>query len=112
MIHAMGLRPGPFAAVASRRKTVELRLYDKKRARIAVGDVIVFSAADTGRTVRARVAGLERFPSFEELYRHFSPSELGYLPGEAASPADMLQYYSPDEIARYGVVGIIIEAEL
>ena len=111
MTHYMKLQPEPFGLIAERRKTVELRLFDEKRRAIAVGDTVVFSnTAEPTATLRCRVVGLHRFGSFAELYRAFSPECLGYLPEEcaSASPLDMEAYYSKEEQALYGVVGIEI----
>lgn len=40
--HIMNLKPSPFAKIQAGTKTIELRLYDKKRQRIEVGDIITF----------------------------------------------------------------------
>ncbi len=114
MLHKMNLQPGPFAAVVSGQKTVELRLWDEKRRRIRVGDIIRFARADDpSRTVEVSVTALSRFPDFAALYASFPSGSLGYADGEPADPQDMEKYYSPDEQKKYGVVGIgirLIEA--
>ena len=109
--HSMGLNPGPFEAIRSGAKTIELRLYDEKRRRIRPGDRIVFTdTADESRTLPAEVRELLVFPSFEELYAALPLTACGYseaeLPG--ASPRDMEVYYSPEQQRRYGVVGIVL----
>ena len=107
MLHRMNLQPGPFAAVVSGRKTVELRLWDEKRRQIRVGDVIRFARADDpSRAVEVIVTALSRFPDFAALYASLPPGALGYADGEPADPRDMERYYSPDEQKKYGVVGI------
>lgn len=103
--HAMSLQERPFRAIAEGRKTVELRLYDEKRQAIRPGDVIVFTSP-AGETVTVRVEALERFNSFAALYAALDPAELGYGPDETADPRDMEAYYSPEQQAKYGVVGI------
>lgn len=110
--HPMNLHASPFAMIAEGRKTIELRLYDEKRQRIRVGDTIVFSnSRDPERQICAKVVKLHRFDSFAELYRVLPLEKCGYLPEEtaAASPEDMEAYYTAEEQARYGVVGIELE---
>ncbi len=110
--HEMSLRESPFRTIASGQKVIEMRLFDPKRQRIRMGDSIRFSLAGSGETVTADVAGLHYFPSFAALYTALLPAVgavgLGYAEGDAPHPDDMLDYYSPDAINRFGVVGIEI----
>jgi ASC-1-like (ASCH) protein len=48
------------------------------------------------------------FASFDELYATLPLNKCGYTEEEAktASPRDMDAYYSPQEQAKWGVVGI------
>ena len=107
-VHRMSLQSAPFEAVAAGTKTVEMRLFDEKRARVAVGDVIEFSHALTGEVVRCRVADVRRYADFAALYAAHDKVSLGYKADEAADAADMERYYSAEDIARYGVVGIVV----
>lgn len=108
--HGMSLREEPYRAIASGRKTVELRLYDPKRQALRVGDSIRFSLVGSDESVTATVTEVRYFPDFETLYAALLPevgaAGLGYADGEVPDPAHMLDYYSPDAIARFGVVGI------
>ena len=111
-VHEMRLREAPFRAVASGKKTIEMRLFDEKRQQIRVGDEILFRLDGGEDSVRAVVVGLHPFPSFHELYAALIPTmgaeALGYAAGETPDPADMLAYYPAESIARYGVLGIEI----
>ena len=109
-VHTMRLKPTPFAMIASGQKTVELRLNDEKRRLVSVGDEIIFSRTDREAILRCRVIALHPFSSFAELYRAFPPTVLGYTAEESdsASPTDMDAYYSKEEQAKYGVLGIEI----
>ena len=110
--HRMRLDDGPFRAVESGRKTIELRLYDEKRRLLRVGDVIRFeSKSDDTEAVRAVVKRLHVFPDFAALYASLPLIACGYTPEEAAgaSPRDMERWYSPADQARWGVVGIELE---
>ena len=111
MIHTMRLAAVPFEAVASGRKTIEIRLNDEKRRRLRVGDNIVFvSAENPQRAVRVTVVALHPFPSFSALYAAFPPERCGYTPEEAAEAryTDMYRYYSPEQERQFGVLGIEI----
>ena len=43
MTHYMNLNPQPFEMIAQGKKTIELRLLDEKRKKIAAGDVLIFT---------------------------------------------------------------------
>ena len=111
MIHEMNLRPQPFTLIAAGKKTIELRLLDEKRQKIAVGDTLVFTNTETGAKLRCVVKKLYCFDSFAALYAALPLEKCGYLPEElaAARPEDMELYYPPEKQNRYGVVGIEIE---
>ena len=110
--HEMSLRESPFRVVASGCKVMEMRLYDPKRQTIRPGDSIRFTLVGGRDTVTARVTGLHFFPTFSALYEALLPVVgvvgLGYAEGEVPHPDDMLDYYSEDAIARFGVLGIEI----
>ncbi|MBE6586653.1 MAG: ASCH domain-containing protein [Ruminococcaceae bacterium] len=106
--HQMKLRPEPFTAIQSGQKTLELRLYDEKRQKIKIGDTIVFTQTETGEQLHVEVIGLRRYPDYEAMYAVEDPIAMGYNEGETADPKDMSQYYTEDEIKRYGTVAIEI----
>lgn len=111
MTHYMNLKPCPFKMIASRAKTIELRLNDEKRQQIKVGDSIVFQkTSDPNEQITAEVIKLHKFNSFSGLYEALPLDKCGYLPEElpTASYKDMEEYYSPEKQARYGVLGIEI----
>jgi len=105
----MKLWNAPFLSIKSGSKTIEMRLLDEKRAKICVGDTIVFTNAKTGETLACLVKNLHVYPSFEELYQNHDKRSIGYHENETASPDDMLAYYSKEEIVRCGVVGIEVQ---
>ena len=107
MTHQMKLQPGPFEKIARGEKTVELRLFDEKRSKIKVGDEIEFTKlAALEEKLLTKVLALHRFDSFEQLYKCLPLEKCGYSPGETADFRDMEAYYSKEEQALYGVVGI------
>ena len=54
----MKLDKEPFEKIKSGEKTIELRLYDEKRRKIRVGDIIVFTCRDGGERLARRVKAL------------------------------------------------------
>ena len=111
MVYEMNLQPQPFKMIAEGYKTIELRLLDEKRQKIAVGDVLVFTnTADPELQLRCIVRKLHRFANFAELYAALPLDQCGYLPDELvdARPEDMDIYYPPEKQQQYGVVGIEI----
>lgn len=110
MLHKMKLQQAPFSQIAKGKKTVELRLWDEKRQKIAVGDMILFTCNfDASRSLMCTVVALHRFPSFAELYAALPLEKCGYDYPRLASPDDMLVYYSLERQKKYGVVGIEIK---
>lgn len=110
MTHSMQLTPSPFQMIKEGTKTIELRLFDEKRRKIQIGDIIEFSNTETGEKIGAKVSAQYVFDSFESLYKELSLLECGYTEAdiETASSDDMNMYYSKDNQQKYGVVGIRI----
>ena len=109
MTHQMNLAHEPFAKIKSGTKTIEMRLFDEKRAAIRPGDIIVFTDLETNQALSCAVRQLYRYPDFDELYRHHDKISIGYGADDTATPDDMLAYYTKEQIAKYGVVGIAIK---
>ncbi len=107
--HFMKLKDEPFNAIKSGTKTIELRLYDKKRQAIQIGDIIEFTNLTTSEVLRVKVVNLHKFKSFEQLYKNFNKIQLGYKNNEVALPSDMTAFYPLEEQQKFGVVGIEIE---
>ena len=107
-IHNMNLNPEPFAMIKAGFKTIELRLWDEKRQKIQIGDIIVFQHTETGELLSATVLKLHIFGSFAELYQSLPLLQCGYTADnvEFAAPEDMNQYYPPEIQQKYGAVGI------
>lgn len=109
--HLMGLAPAPMKSLREGSKTIELRLYDEKRQKIAAGDTIRFTnMQDPTDVLCAVVEDMFIFDSFAELYKNLSLSECGYTKDniDKASPEDMNLYYSEEKQSKYKVVGIKI----
>ena len=109
MTHFMKLKNEPFMSIKNGLKTIEMRLFDEKRKQIKVGDTIEFTNIVSLEKLKVKVIALHKFKNFEELYSHFNKTQLGYKQTEIASPNDMNQYYTNDDIEKYSVLGIEIK---
>lgn len=108
MKHNMNLNNRPFKSIKEGTKTIELRLNDEKRSLLKVGDEIEFTNRDTNEKLSVDIINLHKYPSFEELYKHFDKVEMGYNKDDIAESKDMEAYYSKEEQEKYGVLGIEI----
>lgn len=108
MKHNMKLHNGPFQSIKNKTKIVEMRLNDEKRQCINIGDMIEFENRITKEIINVSVIGLIKFNDFQELYNSFDKVLLGYDDEEDANYLDMEQYYSKEDIVKYGVLAILI----
>ena len=108
MIHYMNLVPTAFVKIADGNKTIELRLNDEKRQRINVEDTVVFNCTSTKDIIMSQVKLLHKFSNFEELYKVLPLENCGYNKAEldTAHYTDMEQYYTKEQIEKYGALGI------
>jgi ASC-1-like (ASCH) protein len=110
MLHKMKLQHSPFQKMQKGSKTIELRLYDEKRQKVQVGDQIEFTKLEDGtQKLLTQVVALHRFESFEKMFRELPADAMGYSEGQTPKAEDMEQYYSKEEQALYGVIGIEID---
>lgn len=105
-LHKMQLDPTPYSAIKEGRKQVEIRLNDPKRQLIASRDNILFVNRVTGESMTYKVIAKRTFPDFAALYRAYPAAQLGYLPDQDPDPDDMLRYYTPEDVARYGTCAL------
>lgn len=109
MTHKMNLASSAFKSISIGKKTIEMRLYDEKRAKINVGDEIEFENIDTHQKIKCSVINLKRYKDFFELYSNFDKIAIGYEVNETANAEDMYAYYSYEQIKKYGVLAIEIK---
>ena len=104
----MNLVPSAFKKIKDGSKTIELRLNDEKRQRINVEDTVVFNCSSTKDIITAQVSGLHKFSDFKELYNALPLEKCGYTVAEldTAHYTDMEQYYTKEQIKKYGALGI------
>ena len=124
MLYKMKLQKDPFDRMKNGTKTIEFRLYDEKRQKVKVGDQIEFSELpDLKNKLLMDVTSLYRANSFKELFTNIfganrpniysTDGRLASHQNEILSEKEitemadsMHEYYSPEEEAKYGVLGI------
>ena len=84
MLHKMKLTPQPFNAIKSDKKIIEVRLYDKKRRVINLGDEIEFTKEPNNEEkIKVQVIGLLRYKTFADLADDYPPQNFGAKSTEA-----------------------------
>ena len=105
MKHSMKLQKLPFEQIKQGTKTIEIRLNDKKRQLLALGDEIEFALTDdTAQKIRTEVPELLHFPSFQALCEILPPEMYGNK--DISEYENMYKYYSKEDEEKYGVLGI------
>ncbi|MFI3242273.1 MAG: ASCH domain-containing protein [Alphaproteobacteria bacterium] len=91
------------------KKTIELRLFDEKRALIKVGDVLEFSnISDEKDCFKAVVVKLHKAESFAHLCNIIDISKAGFDTKEELLKV-LEEFYPLEKQKKYGVVGIEIK---
>ena len=106
MKHKMNLNNNPFNCIKNGTKTVELRLNDEKRQLLKENDLIEFINRMTLENILVQIVKLYKYPTFEELYKHFDKISMGYAKDDIENPKYMEEYYYKEEQDKYGVIGI------
>ena len=111
MIHEMKLRPEYFDFINNGTKRIELRLYDKKRELIKLGDTIRFlKEPEKTEKLEVKVVGLLRYNSFDDLLKDFPIEKLADKSITKKELKSSLEtFYTLEEQKKYGVLGIRIE---
>ena len=111
MEHEMKLQPEYFEFIKEGTKRIEIRLNDEKRSQIKLGDTIKFlKEPEKKETLKAKVVGLLRYNTFEELFEDF---DIEIMADKSMTKQELLnvleEFYTPEKQKQYGVVGIRIE---
>ena len=111
MEHEMKLQPEYYNFILNGTKRIEIRLYDEKRQQIKIGDIIKFlKEPELNESFNAKVVGLLRYNSFEEMFKDF---DISILSDESMTKDELIsvleQFYTKEKQEKYGVLGIKIE---
>ena len=103
------LNKDPFDLIKSGKKDIELRVNDEKRQSIKVGDVLKIISRYDEEVFYVEVINKYYFKNFKEVYEHIDPKRMNFKKDGMSSYQDLEQFYSQDEIDRYGVVALEIK---
>ena len=108
-MHKLSVKEKYYNMLKLGAKTIELRLFDEKRQKIKIGDIIEFTNnSDTDDKFTAQVINLHRASSFVELCKNIDCRNAGFPSNEEL--IDVLEeFYSKDRQREFGVVGIEIQ---
>ena len=85
-------------------KKMEIRLYDEKRQKIKIGNIIkIINREDKSEIIFIKVNKLSKFPSLEELYRVLGDKINNY------EKKILKKVYSKEKEEKYGVLVIHFE---
>lgn len=101
----MKLLEKPFNNIKNGSKKVEFRLYDDKRKKLKVGDLIEFSKLPAlTETFKVEITNLYKASTFKELFEKIYTDKA-----EIENKTQrMYEIYSPEKEKEYGVLGIEI----
>ena len=108
-MHKLNVKEKYYNMLKSGTKTIELRLFDEKRKRIEVGDIIEFSNnSDADDKFMVQVINLHKAINFVELCKNINCRNAGFASNDEL--IDVLEeFYSKDRQREFGVVGIEIQ---
>jgi ASC-1-like (ASCH) protein len=107
----MKLQPEYFNFILNGTKRIEIRLNDEKRQLIKLGDTIKFmKEPELEESFDAKVVGLLRYNSFEDMFKDF---DISVLSDKSMTKEELInvleQFYTKEKQEQYGVLGIRIE---
>ncbi len=111
MEHEMKLQPKYYNFILHGTKRIEIRLFDEKRQQIKIGDTIkFFKEPELNEFFQAKVVGLLRYNSFEDMFKDF---DISVLADKSMTKNKLIvvleQFYTKEKQEQYGVLGIRIE---
>lgn len=78
MIHNMKLNRDEFYSVQDGLKDIEVRINDKKRKRLQLGDIIEFrNTEDVTEKAYVKVRAITKFDNFNQLYTYYPVERFG-----------------------------------
>ncbi len=104
-INEMKLHPAPYDLIRDGTKTVEIRLFDEKRASLAEGELILFKKQPyLHEMLYKKIGAIKRFGSIGDMFDAYGAVPLGCKEDDnAESLAEgMKSYYSDEDVTKYG----------
>ena len=111
MEHHMHLDAGPFERIKTGSKTIELRLLDEKRQKLAVGDLIEFYCRDDDTNLMVKIVDLLYYDRFADLIDDYGSEYYGHPKDypEEKIVKSMDDRYPQEKQEQLGVVGIVMK---
>ena len=111
MEHEMKLQPEYYNFILNGTKRIEIRLFDEKRQQIKIGDTVkILKEPELNESFNAKVIGLLRYNTFEDMFKDF---DISVLSDSSMTKAELIavleQFYTKEKQKQYGVLGIRIE---
>ena len=111
MEHELKLQPRYYEYILNGSKDIEIRLYDEKRQKINIGDIIIFKKEpELNESFKVKVVGLLRYENFDGIFNDFT---IDRLADRSMSKSELLEelekFYTKEKQKEYGVLGIRIE---
>lgn len=105
MTHYSKVAGHVFTQIKHGHKIIEPRLNDAVHRQVRIGDLIVIISRDTREEVVAKVVGVLRYRTFDELFAAYPPTYFG-VDDAADIRREVARWYSTDAEATHGVLGI------
>ena len=103
MKYNMKLDTEPFNQMKNGLKKIEYRLYDEKRKKLKIGDIIEFQKLPTlNERIKVEIIDLKTFKSFHDMFMEYS--DINKDIDESVN--SMYKYYSPKDEQKYGCIAI------
>ena len=111
MEHELKLQPRYYEYILNGSKDIEIRLYDEKRQKINIGDIIIFKKEpELNESFKVKVVGLLRYENFDSLFNDFTIDRLADKSMKKSELLEELEkFYTKEKQKEYGVLGIRIE---
>ena len=113
MKHEMRLHDEPFKLIKAGTKTIELRLYDEKRQKIKLGDIITVTNAQTNEEFEVKVVGLLHYETFDDLFKDY---DIEMLADKSMTKEELKneleKFYPIEKQKQYSVLGIRVELNI
>ena len=107
----MKLKQPYYDLMKTKIKTYEIRLFDEKRQKLSVGDVIVFkNDSNLEESFQAVVVDLLKFPTFAIMLESLNFNQIG-MSGKSKQEIENIyhEFYSKEEEQKYVVLAIKVK---
>jgi ASC-1-like (ASCH) protein len=111
-MHLMKLNPSPFERIKNGSKKVEIRLFDEKRQKLKVNELIQFSNLENPEErIIVEILNLTRFSTFHELLLNTPMEKFGYSQSHNIQKflESIYTIYTKTQEETYGVLAIEVE---